>query len=562
MQYNSAMKIREKIFLGFTLYVVLAAILGFFSYQELKTITIRLGLVEMADDITSSLLEVRRYEKVFLLSPDKDNRRQLAQYLTILRKDVDDIKEEIIHEIGRQNHDMMRSAIREYEILFDWAATTILSRQELIEAIRTSGRKIENALSDDALEAFLEVRKEEKNLMLFENPASVEAFNEKLLAKPLANRPEIREYKRMVGKLSRLYTREHKSIKDMRGKAREIQQFTENLSKRERETIENTIKRSVRILIVALIVVIGLGSFINLLLARRIGKPLIRLEAATRKVAAGDFTEILPIRGNDEIASLQRSFNSMQEKLGTALKSLEDSITQLREKQVQLVEAEKLAAVGILAAGIAHEINNPLTSVLTFSNLMLEKMTPDNPDYERLRMMVRETARARHIVRQLLNFARETPLKKIDIDVNEPVREIIDSLKAQGLFGNISLSLDLADNLPTVSVDPVRIGQVVMNIMMNAVHSINPPGKIEVVTRRTGSFVEVAVTDSGEGIQAEHLGRIFDPFFTTKTQDKGTGLGLAVSYGIMKKHDGDIIVSSVPGKGSTFTMRIPVHEET
>ncbi|MBI5203574.1 MAG: two-component sensor histidine kinase, partial [Nitrospirae bacterium] len=253
------------------------------------------------------------------------------------------------------------------------------------------------------------------------------------------------------------------------------------------------------------------------------------------------------------------SFNIMEEKLRIALTRLENKVMELREKQSLLVEAEKLASIGILATGIAHELNNPLTSVLTFSHLMLEHLPEGDPYYEKVKIMARETERARNIVRQLLSFAKETPLNTIKININRPVTEIIDSLIAQGIFRDIELTLNLSDTLPEIYADPARIGQVVLNILLNAVHAITPPGKIDVATRVMDNFLEIIFSDTGCGIPEEHITKIFDPFFTTKDLNKGTGLGLAVSYGIIKKHGGEIRVESSVGKGSTFIVRLPVN---
>ena len=215
--------------------------------------------------------------------------------------------------------------------------------------------------------------------------------------------------------------------------------------------------------------------------------------------------------------------------------------------------------MGKLAAGIAHEINNPLTSVLTFSNLMLEQCPPEDPRHEKLKLMARETNRARTIVRQLLNFGRETIIKPEKININQPVTEIADSLMAQDAFKSITLEMKLGDSLPDVDADPAQIGQVVMNLLLNAIHAITPPGSIEVLTRLNGKEVELVFSDTGSGIPEEYLHKIFDPFFTTKDASRGTGLGLAVSYGIIKKHGGDIEVMSEMGKGTTFTVRLPIH---
>ncbi|HET7317794.1 MAG TPA: ATP-binding protein, partial [Nitrospirota bacterium] len=182
-----------------------------------------------------------------------------------------------------------------------------------------------------------------------------------------------------------------------------------------------------------------------------------------------------------------------------------------------------------------------------------------DPRRERLKLMARETDRARTIVRQLLNFGREIIIKPEKININRPVTEIIDSLAAQDAFKGIELDLKLADGLPDIYADPAQVGQVALNIMLNAIHSITPPGRIEVATRMDQNYAELVFSDTGGGIPEDHLHKVFDPFFTTKDAYKGTGLGLAVSYGIIKKHGGDISVASRVGKGTTFTVRLPIH---
>lgn len=553
------MKIRDKLFLGFGLYTLLAAILGFFAYKELRTVTVRLALVETADDITNTILEVRRYEKVFLLLKDKDSQQELKGYLGILKKDIDDIKIEIIKEIGENNHDMMKKAIAEYENFFNSVAENLKSQDELITIIRETGRTIEKRAAGRDLQAFLTLRKDEKNLMLYKNEAAYETFMKTLTSSRLVQGREIERYITLVKKLYELYKQENASVNKMRVKAREIQSFTESLSKKERADIGAILKKFTNLLLYALLAIIILGAIINIKLATSISTPIRNLEKITKKVAVGDLSESVAVEGNDEIASLAVSFNIMEEKLRIALTRLENKVIELREKQSQLVEAEKLASIGILATGIAHELNNPLTSVLTFSHLMLEHLPNEDPYYEKVKIMARETERARNIVRQLLSFTKETPLNTIKININRPVTEIIDSLIAQGIFKDIELTLNLSDTLPEISADPARIGQVVLNILLNAVHSITPPGKIEVATRVMDNFLEIIFSDTGSGIPEENITKIFDPFFTTKDLNKGTGLGLAVSYGIIKKHGGEIRVESSVGKGSTFIVRLPVN---
>lgn len=553
------MKIRDKLFVGFGLYIFLLAILGFFAYKELRTISLRLVLVETADDITNTILEVRRYEKNFLLFKDRESLGELQKYLSTLKKTIDDIKAEIAREIGSEDSSMMKQTIAEYERLVGTIAANYTSQEQLEELVRVKGRNVERAIGNRALQSFLVLRRHEKNIMLYKNQEAYVNFMRTAEHPTLASNSVIREYRALITRLYSLYGAEKEAIEKMRVTARDIQSFTQNLSKKERVSIATTIKMSITLLVVALALVVIFGTIINIKLANSIASPLRTLEKITKKIAQGDFSESIEVKGKDELASLEASFNLMEEKLQNALWSLEHTIEKLREKQAQLVEAEKLASVGMLAAGIAHEINNPLTSVLTFSNLILEQCPKADPRCAQLRTVVRETERARNIVRQLLNFGREVNIKPVKININRPVEEIMDSLVAQEAFKGIELSTNLGDNLPDVYADPAQIGQVVLNLSLNAIHAITPPGKIEVSTRVMDTFVGIVFRDTGSGIAPEHMSKIFDPFFTTKGETKGTGLGLAVSYGIIKKHGGDIEVESVVGKGTTFTVKVPIY---
>ncbi len=551
------MKIRDKLFFGFGLYVFFAAAFGFFAYREMGAITKQLQFLEVADDVSITMLEVRRYEKNFLLYRDKDSLPELRKYIDILEKYIDNIRGEIISEIGVESYDAMKKTITEYKLWAYKVVETAGLQDKQVSLIREVGRDIERKLSGRKLQTFLVLRRYEKNLIIYKDSANYETFLNTYASLGLKGDGEVAEYKSLVDGLYNLYDKERLYVEKMRSNAREVQSYTVKLSRKERSDISATLKTSMRLLLYAVLTIIALGIAINIELSMSIGIPLRRLEKITKKIAAGDFSESVEVKGGGEVASLGTSFNQMEDKLRTALSDLEHTIKSLQEKQAQLVEAEKLASIGILAAGIAHEINNPLTSVLTFSNLMLEQMPEDDPNRERVKMMAWETNRARIIVRQLLSFAREAPLRSVAVDVNQPVREIVDSLMIQDKFKDIELVMSLAHDIPEIHADPAQVGQVVLNIVLNALHSITPPGRIEVATRAVGGFVEIAVSDTGCGIPEENIGRIFEPFYTTK-DTSGTGLGLAVSYGIVKKHRGYIEVKSEAGKGSIFTVRLPL----
>jgi len=553
------MKIRDKLFLGFGLYIFLAAILGFFPYKELRSISTRLVLVETADDITNTILEVRRYEKNFLLFRDDESLEELKKYLAKLKNSISAIQTEIVLEIGSDNYTMMKAAIAEYEQLVTVIAGNFTAQGEQEVLVRKRGREAERAVSGAEFQSLLVLRRYEKNVMLYKNKEAYDVFKRTYDVSQLGFHPEISHYQSLMTILYNLYEAEKKSLDKMRLTAREIQAFTQNLSKKERSDIATKIKMSINLQLLALALIVVVGIVINIKLATSIATPIRTLEKISRKIADGDFSEHIEVKGKDELASLETAFNQMEDRLKNALWSLEHTIEKLREKQAQLVEAEKLALVGKLAAGIAHEINNPLTSVLTFSNLMLEQCPPGDPRHDKLKLMARETNRARTIVRQLQNFGRDIVIKPEKININQPVSEIADSLVAQDAFKGIQLDMKLGENLPDIHADPAQIGQVVMNMLLNAIHSITLPGRIEIITRLHENAVEIVFADTGAGIPEENIHKIFDPFFSTKDATKGTGLGLAVSYGIIKKHGGDIEVSSETGKGTTFMVRLPIN---
>jgi signal transduction histidine kinase len=550
-------KIRHKLFFGFGLYMFLAIVAGALSYNELRTITTRLTLVEVADDATNTILEVRRFEKNFLLYKDSASLQELKKYLGTLKEHITNISTEIIRQIGTDNYTMMKNAITEYEFLIERIALNFKSQEEIVARLRDTGRDIEKTLKGNDLRIFLILRRYEKNLLLYRDQTTYGTFMKTFSLLPAEG--EAGEYRVLVERVFELFRDEKYAVEKMRLRAREIQSFTEELSKRERSKINDILKLSMNMLLIALLVIVAVGIIINVKLARGISAPIRELEKVTKKVAMGDFSEAIEVKGRDELTSLEISFNQMEDRLKDTMNSLEHAVKNLHEKQAQLVEAEKLASIGILAAGIAHEINNPLTSVLTFSHLMLEQMPEDDPRREKLKMMAKETERARIIVRQLLSFAKETKLKKVKTNINCPINEMIETLSAQGLFTGIEVNLTFSESLPEISADPIKLEQVVLNILLNAIHSITPPGKIGIATRAAGDFIEIIISDTGCGISEEYIGKIFDPFYTTKDSTKGTGLGLAVSYGIIKKHGGDIEVKSTVGKGSTFIVRLPVN---
>ncbi len=308
---------------------------------------------------------------------------------------------------------------------------------------------------------------------------------------------------------------------------------------------EEIVQNSTRMLIYSILAILGTSFIIALFIRHFVHRPVRMLVDGTKRVAEGDLDHEIAARSNNEIGDLAQSFNQMTR--------------HLRDTQSQLVQSAKMVSLGKLAAGVAHEINNPLTSVLTFSHLMLEDTVQDDAWHDELETIVRETMRCRDIVRGLLDFARQAIPQKKPVFLNSLIEATLILVEKQIAFQNIKVNRELASGLPEVMVDTNQIQQVFMNILLNAADSMPGRGTITVRTRLSsdGKYVEVEFEDTGCGIPPADLERLFEPFFSTK-EGKGTGLGLAVSYGIVKSHGGAIDVKSKVGTGSVFTMKIPI----
>jgi two-component system NtrC family sensor kinase len=233
---------------------------------------------------------------------------------------------------------------------------------------------------------------------------------------------------------------------------------------------------------------------------------------------------------------------------------------QKRELEMQLMRSERLSYLGRLSAGIAHEINQPLTGVLTFASLLLRKFREDESTRKDLEIIVRETTRIRRIVQGVLEFARETPMEKKPVKIEQVLDETLDLVVHQQRFFGITVQKQYDTTLPELILDPNLMEQVFMNIILNAADAMKGSGTLTIGTRRDKTMVAIEFRDTGPGIPAAIIDKIFDPFFTTKDSTEGTGmgLGLSVSYGIVKNHSGDIEVRSEEGQGTTFIVRLPV----
>lgn len=299
---------------------------------------------------------------------------------------------------------------------------------------------------------------------------------------------------------------------------------------------------------------IAVSIFISLFLADSIMKPINSLLLATRGLANGNIEQHVQLNSSpEEIAALGEAFNYMV----SSVKERDERLR--RQAQEEIMKSERLAMVGRLAAGVAHEINNPLGGILLFSRLLLQKAPSEGIMRDNLERIEKDAKRCQGIVQGLLDFARQREPKIETLQLNDMLEQTIHLFENQPLFHNIEIVKKYQSDLPVLFADPAQIQQVCVNIIMNAVDAMDGEGILTIATKSShkDDYVEIRFTDTGNGIPSDKLDRVFEPFFTTKEVGHGTGLGLSISYGIIQKHGGTIKVLSQVGQGSSFVVILP-----
>lgn len=329
----------------------------------------------------------------------------------------------------------------------------------------------------------------------------------------------------------------------------EMVEVAEDLATKERHSVDRMLRMSQRIavafLVVLLLLIIRLAAFI----ARQMLAPLNRIMLATRRIAEGNLTPITPKRRyRDEFSELALAINYMMH--------------ELVRRQELLVHTHKLKAIGTLTAGVAHELNNPINNIMLTAAALQEDYA-ELPDAERLDMvrdMVSESERARDIVRNLLDFARQSEVELTPLDVEEIIGDTLQLAANHVKLAKVKVRGEVEENLPSVHGDRHQLTQVFLNLVLNALDAMPGGGTLTIAVAKADdrNFMDIAFTDTGVGIPMQYLGSIFDPFFSSKKNAKGTGLGLSVSLGIINQHGGTIRVASEVGKGTTFTVSLPI----
>lgn len=423
-----------------------------------------------------------------------------------------------------------------------------------------SGEKV-----SDLFDATLEVRRYEKNYFLYGKNEDYEELltyvenTEKLLegnSKELYHfsmpeviselRKNIKEYKELLKTIRSLKQGENRGIwkERLRNKGRAIVIATGDMSKTERKIIQATLKSSGNVLIASIIFLVSTGFITGAIFYRMFVKPLRLLERQMKGIANGEFSFIPVISRDRELMSLSKAFNTM--------------LVELELRQMHLVQTEKLASLGTLLFGVAHELNNPLSNISTSCQILKEEIDEADVGYKKelLSQIETETDRAKDILQSLLDYSKAGKKEVVNLKktINESIRFIGGEAPAK-----VEIDLNISEYLELFA-DKQQLQQVFLNLIKNGMEAIEGEGKISISARKIRDTVEIKISDTGKGMEPEILSKIFDPFFTTKITKKGYGLGLFVVHNIISEHGGTIDVESSPGYGTTFLIKLPAKE--
>jgi len=302
-----------------------------------------------------------------------------------------------------------------------------------------------------------------------------------------------------------------------------------------------------------------LSTGIVWVLIRKATQPLRELRDSAEAVGRGDFSHRVAVRSRDECGELASAFNQMTENVKTSREDLEKAVERLKTTQAQLIQSEKLSAIGEFVAGVTHELNNPLTSVIGFAELLQQSQVSEK-QRRFLDLIMNSAQRCHKIVQSLLSFARQHKPERKPVKLHELMVAAVDILQYQMRTSNIQVVTEFDPCLPKVMADPHQIQQVFLNIINNARQAIEgyrPKGLVRIRTETGDGRVRVLFKDDGPGISPENLAKIFNPFFTTKEVGKGTGLGLSLTFGIIQEHGGTVRAESTLGEGATFIIDLP-----
>lgn len=420
-------------------------------------------------------------------------------------------------------------------------------------------------IADDLNVSFLEMRLSEKNYFLYGDKDSLSDMETNIadtmrtldsvepdIVKAIGQEQfsdletYLQNYAAMVDSIKTSSQVDSDTAKKLRAEGRILEEFSNKITRLERSHIEEIISKSKRFLFYIFFVVLLSAMAVSRSVSKKILRPLKEVEEITKSISAGNFRKIDMEPPRDELGSIIEAVNSMSEKL--------------RTREEEIIQSKKLASMGILVAGVAHELNNPLNNISMISQTYTELY--DKLDrQQRLEFMHRiegETERIKEIVKNLLDFSKPKEPNLRKSEANAVLRRTLKLVQNMLDISKINTVIEYGKRLPPVFIDEDQIQQVLVNLIINAIQSMPSGGDLNISTRSREDkrAVEIEIKDTGKGIPREFIPHIFDPFFSTK-EEGGTGLGLWVSYGIIKNHNGNIRVESTVGKGTVFTVQLP-----
>lgn len=424
-------------------------------------------------------------------------------------------------------------------------------------------------IADDLNASFLEMRLSEKNFFLFRDRKAIPEIEEKIKKTMQSidlvrsdiiraiGETDLRELESHLNTYSEIVEEASKGSPEdttlgsrLREAGRKLREFSASITKLERKRVNDLVMSSKSILFVLFLAILLSALLASHFISRKILNSLRQIENLTKSISQGNFKKIKGFQPRDELGSVIDAINSMSEELS--------------HREEELIQSKKLASLGVLTAGVAHELNNPLNNISMIAQTY-EELYDHLGREKRIEFMNKvegETERIREIVKNLLDFSKPRDAHLRTSDINAVIRKAMRLVQNMLDVSNIETIVNLEEGLPLVFIDENQIQQVLVNLITNAVQAMAEGGRLFLTTRprEDRNSVEVAVMDTGKGIPPEYVPHIFDPFFSTKG-DGGTGLGLSVSYGIIKNHKGDIRVESKPGVGTTFTIVLPIYRE-
>jgi two-component system NtrC family sensor kinase len=473
------LNIRQKVILGFIVLMLLIGLIGALSYTYLHTIELKQHVVEIADDLRDTIMEMRRYEKNYLLYGSAEDLKENQKYT-----------------------------------------------QEALETLAKIVPEVKNLKVSSQLDHLREELLAYGNLME-QMPAPLGHAAER--SQPRSS-PTLEEQE-----------------EQLRGRGKRLVEHSRQLVTFERQRILEIINSLKTQLLSSIVLFLFFGGFLIFIVSRKVIRPLRVIEGTTTRIAQGDFRPLPVLETRDETQRVVEAFNRM--------------VAELEKRQNQLVQSKKMSSLGILTAGIAHQLNNPLNNISTSCQIILEEL--DQGDMEFFKKMLtnieQEVNRSRDIVKGLLEFSRVRDFSLKPIPLEDVVKRSIKLISSQ-----VPPGIDIVEEVPwdlVLQIDAQRLQEVFLNLLMNAIQAIKEtPGEIRIAARvdQVKEQAVITVEDTGGGIPKEELDRVFDPFFSTKEVGLGTGLGLSIVYGIIEKHHGTISVESQVGEGTRFIIRLPL----